>query len=110
MAAAEKSGVKWYEYRPVNGESMLETRDRAAHFIQQFRKEYAGKTVLVVSHMGFIRALLVYLLKQDYEKDPPIRTVNTGVTIVQMRDDDSHVAHIINDSTHLDEATQPTIR
>lgn len=110
MAAAEKSGVKWYEYRPVGGESMLETRDRAIRFIKRIHHDQTGKTVLIVSHMGFIRALLAYLLKHDYEKDMPIRTVNTGVTIVQMRDDDSHVAHIINDATHLDEETRPIVK
>jgi broad specificity phosphatase PhoE len=106
MAAAEQSGVKWYEYRPTGGESMLETRDRAVHFIERIRQDNAGKTVLIVSHMGYIRALLVYLLKHDYEKDRPIRTVNTGVTVVQMRDDDSHIAHIINDASHLDDETR----
>lgn len=110
IADAKQSGVKWFEHRPAGGESMLETQDRAKQFIDRIRDTYRGKTVLISSHGGFIRALLAYLLKQDYENDTPIRVLNTAVTIVQMRDDDSHVAHIINDATHLDEATKPIVR
>ena len=110
VATAKQSGVKWFEYKPAGGESMLDTQARAQKFIERIRDEHRGQTVLISSHGGFIRALLAYLLKQNYETDAPMRVLNAAITIVQMRDDDSHTAHVINDATHLNEATKPIIR
>lgn len=105
IADAKASGVRWFEHRPKGGESMLETQTRAQQFMEKTRERYRGQTVLLVSHGGFIRALLAYLLKQNYETDAPMRVLNAAVTILQLRDDELPITHTINDTAHLDEST-----
>lgn len=104
IVAARASGVKWFEHKPTGGESMLETQQRVKIFIERIRTEYKGKTVLIASHGGLIRALLAYLLNHNFEHDPPVRVANTAVTVVQMQDDEKHIARIINDVSHLEES------
>jgi broad specificity phosphatase PhoE len=105
-SAVKKSGKRWFELAPKGGESMIDTRARAAEFIERLFLEQKGKTVLLVSHGGFIRALLAHILKHDFRTDQPLRIINTAVTVVEMRDDDTHVAHIINDASHLDDESR----
>lgn len=82
IANAKNSGVKWFEHRSEGVESMLETQARAQQFIEKVRAEYRDKTALLVSHGGFIRGLLAYLLRQNYETDVPLRVLNTALTIM----------------------------
>lgn len=44
--------------RPGGGESRVEIRERAHHFIEDVIKRYAGEHMIVVTHLGVIRALL----------------------------------------------------
>lgn len=110
VADAKASGVKWYEHKPIGGESMLDTQQRAATFVDQLWPKYRGQTVLIVSHGGFIRALLAHIMKHDYDADKPIRLLNTAISIVELRDEEPHVAHVINNIDHLDKATLPIMR
>lgn len=109
-AAVTAAGVKWFEYIPRGGESMLETQSRAERFIKEIVPIYRTKTVLLVSHMGWNRALLAYLLDHDYENSPPIRMLNSAISIVEIRDDGPNIAHVMNDAGHLDEQTAPIIQ
>jgi broad specificity phosphatase PhoE len=82
-SAVKKSGKRWFELAPKGGESMIDTRARAAEFIERLFLEQKGKTVLLVSHGGFIRALLAHILKHDFRTDQPLRIINTAVTVVK---------------------------
>ncbi len=105
IADQKSSGLQWYEHKPVGGESMLETKTRAASFFEELKKRYLGKTVLIVSHGGFIRAFLGHLLKHEFGVDNVGRIGHTAVTIIEIDDRGQHLVRSINDTTHLgDEA------
>ena len=69
----EKESVK-YDDRPYGGESVEDVRKRLEKFIDEVRNNYAGKTVLVVTHGGIIR-LMHYLYRKE-ETDHIIKNVS----------------------------------
>jgi len=46
-----------YDYRAYGGESAKEVRKRISNFMDYAKKEYDGKTILVVTHAGVLRYL-----------------------------------------------------
>jgi probable phosphoglycerate mutase len=58
-----------YDYRPYGGESAEEVRKRILNFLEHVKKEYEGKTILVVTHAGVLRYLSIMLHKlgMDFE-------------------------------------------
>jgi len=44
-------------FRPKNGESLLDVAERAKEFLRLIKKNYKGKSVLVVSHGNVLRCL-----------------------------------------------------
>lgn len=58
----------WDDYvhtRPPDGESLLELSERANDWWQRTLSECAGQRLVVVTHVGFIRAMLCNLLAID---------------------------------------------
>ena len=51
-----------YDYRPYQGESVIDVRDRIFSLINELRENKNNDKILVVTHSGVIR-LLYYLLK-----------------------------------------------
>lgn len=64
-------------FRPANGESTIELSIRAKNFMKQIAEKHEGKTVLCVSHGGFLRAVLFNIMNSD--KYPNSRTDNTAL-------------------------------
>ena len=52
-----------FDYRPFGGESAAEVRTRFLKFIEEVKRDYAGKRVLVVTHAGISR--LAHLLFRE---------------------------------------------
>jgi len=46
-----------YDFRPYGGESAEDVEKRLKKFLKDIKKEYSGKTVLVVTHGGVIRRM-----------------------------------------------------
>ena len=103
-AKVKEAGVAWFAYTPPGGESMFETKSRAATFSSSILEEWKGKTVLIVSHGGFIRALVCHLLGIDFDEFPK-KSYNTGLTIIEVDEDGQHHVHLLNDGSHLPEVT-----
>lgn len=55
-------------YRPQDGESILDLRDRAALYVDKLRQEHNDKSVLLLTHGGVITVVLSYLLDAGIEE------------------------------------------
>lgn len=67
--AAEYRSQK-YDFRPWGGESIDEVKNRVLRFVENIRKHYSGKEILLVTHGGIIR--LLQFLFQDKIHDEGI--------------------------------------
>ena len=52
----EKGSIE-YDYHPYGGESVNDVKERLQRFLEGTSKNYAGKTVLVVTHGGIVRLM-----------------------------------------------------
>jgi len=93
-----KPGPEW---QPEGGESYQQVRKRAIHFFHTIFPKYKGKNVVVVSHGGFNRQLLGFLLGKDVMASKEIIQNNTAVNIIEIKDDGNHKAKLINCTKHL---------
>jgi probable phosphoglycerate mutase len=66
--AAEAAG---WGFTPPEGESRTEVRFRAEHALTDAARANAGRTVLVVTHQGVIKAVLYHLLGRAYLPSEP---------------------------------------
>jgi len=62
------SGRSTAKFRPEDGESFVDVKKRARIFLNKISKKYESKTVLIVSHSGFIKMLRSAVLKIPIEK------------------------------------------
>ncbi|EHJ49321.1 Phosphoglycerate mutase [Solidesulfovibrio carbinoliphilus subsp. oakridgensis] len=68
LAAAEAAG---WNFTPPGGESRAEVRQRAEHALVDAARANAGRSVLVVTHQGVIKAVLYHLLGRAFLPDEP---------------------------------------
>jgi len=99
--AAEAQGVSRIEFKPENGESVLDMRRRVADFVKDLKEHHIGKNVLVVSHGGTIINILFQLLNHPEERFQELRHNNTGVTRIEYTPDGTHTVIHINNLSHL---------
>lgn len=57
----EKSGLSEEEFRPNGGENYFDLINRAKKFLEEIKKEKL-ETILVSTHAGFIRSVIILLL------------------------------------------------
>ena len=57
-----------YDYRPWGGESAEDVKKRLLDFVGEIKKEYAGKSVLIVAHSGIVRLAHHLFRKQRVEQ------------------------------------------
>ena len=87
-------------FRPSGGESTLELSIRAKNFMKQIAEKHDGKTVLCVSHGGFLRSVLFNVMNLD--KYPNSRTDNTALFCFCTSDGgDTWQLVLWNDTSHL---------
>ncbi|CAH2212323.1 histidine phosphatase family protein [Tepidibacter aestuarii] len=89
-----------FEYNFPNGENMIGFHDRISKKIDDIIKEQDGKTVLIVSHAGVIRACLSHLISKDHTYHWNFKIDNCSMTIVEVVDNFS-VIHSLNNTEHL---------
>jgi broad specificity phosphatase PhoE len=93
-------GLDW-DNRPSDSESIEQMKVRAKRFLDKLFEDDNKKTVLLVSHAGFIRVLISQIIGK---KDPWSKTLdqeNTGVNIFEIFEDKSHKIHCLNCTKHL---------
>ena len=59
---------KNFAYRYPNGESMMQVAVRVYTFLDEIKKEYSGKNVLIVSHGGVCRIIKTYFSDMTNEE------------------------------------------
>lgn len=63
----QKSGLSKEEFRPKNGENYFDLMNRAKEFLEIMRKE-KNQNILISTHAGFIRSVIILLLNLPKEK------------------------------------------
>lgn len=92
-----KWGLEWRK-QDMGFEPEETIISRGMSFIEDVKKAYPGKRVLVVSHGGFIGRLLKVLIPHgDFEND----IGNTSVTVVELQDG-KNLCHLFNCIKHLE--------
>ncbi len=92
---------KLEEVAPEGGESMAQVRRRAEDFLRMLTQKYAGRTVIVISHGGFLKMLLGVLLdKSAGESLTMFELKNACISIIEVSHSGSKV-HVINSVSHL---------
>lgn len=67
----EEEVRRGWSFRPPRGESRLEVRRRAEAALIRLAKKYPGQRILIVSHLGVIKALLYGIAARAYLPDEP---------------------------------------
>jgi len=73
-------------FRPEEGETLLEVRQRAAQFLDELMARYQGETVVVCSHGDFMRALLSVLQQVDVEQTAGLFFQNASYSTLELND------------------------
>lgn len=87
---------------PKSGESWLQVYERAQLFLDKLIHKHKNQTVLIVSHGGFIRAMVCVIKNQPPEEIFNIdKIINTSVTIFEIEEDKNHTILLYNCNQHL---------
>ena len=88
------------DFVPPGGESSREFLDRAGRFMQMLAEKHAGKRILCVSHGGFIKQILKFVLRiQTFDRLPACE--NTAVSRFATQDGIRWQLVQWNDASHL---------
>lgn len=80
-----RSGMSFYKFRPTNGESLTDLQKRMVRFYKRLTRKYKKKTILLVTHGGAIKTLLLYLEDKNFENSPDIHIKNTDRIIIELK-------------------------
>ncbi|MBD3209395.1 histidine phosphatase family protein [Candidatus Woesearchaeota archaeon] len=100
---AARLGVDVVTFQPEGGESIAMMQGRAARFFDDLVKEHKSKTVLVVSHGGFLTQLLFMLLKKENTREnyEGLQPMNCALSVFSIKDDGNHEVELVNCVEHL---------
>ena len=90
-----------FNYKPKGGESWKEFEKRILVTIEEIVKKNEGKTVVLVTHGGVIRALIPVLKKVPREISLENKIANNSLTIFKMNEGEVE-EELINDISHLE--------
>ena len=92
---------------PPGGEPFQTVLDRGLAVIHRLAARHSDETVVVVSHMTMVRALICRLghipLSETYSQPFP----STGVTIISVDGNESHL-DVLNDASHVEDPASAT--
>ena len=90
-------------FAPPGGESDLEIFERAAAAAARIAKRHAGTdgNILVVSHGGTLRAMVVSMLGLPVESMWRLRLSNAGLSVITTFDEGGATIDLLNDTSHL---------
>lgn len=105
--ARDESAKPWHEFRPPQGEAIVDLMQRAVTGMKTIIRGHADQTILVCAHGGYNRALLAYLLKKDPSEFSWIHIKNTSVNIMRLGIDGAGTLELqdmelLNCTAHLD--------
>jgi alpha-ribazole phosphatase len=90
-----------YQYLPPNGESWKQFEGRINQALDQILLANKGKTVVIVTHAGVIRALIPRLLGVEREETLKYHPANASITVFDHKD--GKFSKVIwNDTAHLE--------
>lgn len=103
MEQYEKTKSSFANFKPEKGESFTELQQRAKDFYEYLLDTQLGKTVLLVSHGGFIGSLLLYLTKKplDVPSFQGVKSPNCALTVLEIDDNKNHQVRLLNCVRHL---------
>lgn len=100
---AREQGERPGTFRYPDGETLLEVYERASAKLKDIASEIDGKTALVVSHGGTIRALVTKWLGYDINDINKVTFLpNTSITVVEY-EDSKFTLLLVGDNSHLPE-------
>lgn len=102
-AAASTANVPYIEFQPKDGETILQVRKRMHDFYLDLVRNHPNDTVLVVSHGSAITSLLMKVLNVPDAEFARVFPHNTGITTLDVTANGEIAAHIVNDTSHLQE-------
>jgi len=85
----EKSGQDKIAWTPPRGESILDVYERAKKFLEEIRKKYHGKTILLCGHQNFLRCFEMLILNRpiyDFYSDNPPRLKTCEMRYYEIKD------------------------
>jgi broad specificity phosphatase PhoE len=84
ITAEKSSNLKITEFRPSNGESLMDVRNRVERFVKRLNKKYGDKTILLSTHSGVIRCLISIYLDMPMEKVLQMDPKNTEIVVMEI--------------------------
>lgn len=106
LASFDEVKARWrngdVEHAVDGGESALDVQRRALQAMDRMMADYAGGTVLVVTHGRFLRVLIATLLEYGLTRMNEIEHSNTAVNRVVCQGG-SYEAELLNCTAHLDD-------
>ncbi len=91
---------------PPDGEAFCEVLERGLAVIGRLQKLYPDDTVIVVTHMSMVRALISELGHMPVERTYAYAFPSTGVTVLQIEGNETRL-DVINDASHVPEPVSP---
>lgn len=89
---------------PFPGEgSMVAVQTRITKAVSEIVKKHPRGDILIVSHGGVLKVLIMSLLKIDLSFFKSFWLGNTSLSIIKKTDDDRWVLSLLNDLSHLEE-------
>ena len=98
----ERDADHW-GWGPPDGEAMHTVLDRSLAVINRLVAQYPHETVVVVSHMTTVRALLSHLGHIPLAETYTLPFPSTGVTVISIEDGASRL-EVLNDASHVDDS------
>lgn len=98
--ALASTGIPKHKYKPPEGESYEEERDRVMAFLEEIKKRHRGQTVLFATHGGVKRTMMGTLMGIPLEKAVNTSWHNTAVSIVNFSEN-GHEVLVYNCAKHL---------
>lgn len=98
---AKAQSIDLLHFKPEGGESRLEFKERVQEYKEYLFKQYAAKSVLLISHGGFIANLLLQLLDAPPDAFDEVHPPNCALSIIGVHDDAKHSIELINCIKHL---------
>lgn len=86
---------------PPGGESLAQAHQRVAQTLNQLRETYAGKTVLVVSHVSPIKAIVSIALGGAADMANRMHLDLGSISIAEFYSDGPTCVRLLNDTAHL---------
>lgn len=83
----KKSNVKMSKFKPTGGESFDDVHIRVIHLFKRIKRDFQGKTLLIVSHTAVIAAILMHLDKVSFDGETYIeyRPENCAISIINFK-------------------------